>query len=48
MRDRRAHSEPLNLFQACPRSLQWSQLPEEVQQQAVRLMVRLLREHRDT
>jgi acyl-CoA reductase-like NAD-dependent aldehyde dehydrogenase len=37
----------LNLFQACPKTLQWSQLPEEVRQQVVYLMARLLREHRE-
>lgn len=38
----------LNLFPACPRPLQWSQLSEEVQQQVVRLLARLLREHRES
>lgn len=36
-----------NLFQACPKTLQWSHLPQEVQQQVVHLLARLLREHRD-
>ena len=37
----------LNLFQACPKTLQWSHLPQEVQRQVVHLLARLLREHRD-
>lgn len=37
----------LNLFQACPKTLPWSHLPQEVQRQVVHLLARLLREHRD-
>lgn len=33
----------LNLFQPCPKTLQWAQLPPEVRQHTMRLWARLLR-----
>ena len=36
----------LNLFQPCPKTLQWAQLPPEVRQHTMRLLARLLRQHR--
>jgi hypothetical protein len=35
-----------NLFHPRPKTLQWSQLPSEVRQNAVRLLARLLRHYR--
>lgn len=36
----------LHLFHASPKTPPWASLPVEVRQQTVRLLVRLLRQHR--
>ncbi len=35
----------LNLFHPARQSLSWERLPREIQQQSLRLLARLLREH---
>jgi len=35
----------LQLFRPAPSGPQWAQLPREIQQQSVKLLARLLREH---
>ena len=36
----------LDLFHPFPKTPQWTHLPQEVRQEAVRLLVQLLRQHR--
>jgi hypothetical protein len=38
--------DQLDLFQPCPKTPEWAYLPLEVRQQAIRLLVQLLRHHR--